>query len=172
MRILFEIDKKDYKENGTVGKRPSARAIIIKDDKIALVYSKKFNYYKFPGGGIEAGESNIDALVREVKEEAGLNVIKDSVKEYGLAIRKQAGMKEDLFIQENYYYFCDVSNNISAQSLDAYEGEAAFVLRFVGINEAIKVNEAFHSENAFNEMMIRREEKVLKMLKEEGCFQA
>ena len=42
MRLLFEIDYKNYKENGTVGKRPSARAIIIKDNKIAMVYSKKY----------------------------------------------------------------------------------------------------------------------------------
>ena len=34
MRLLFEIDYKNYKENWTVGKRPSARAIIIKDNEI------------------------------------------------------------------------------------------------------------------------------------------
>ena len=52
MRTLFVIDKKNYTENGSVGYRPSVRGIIIKDDKIALIYSKKFNYYKFPGGGL------------------------------------------------------------------------------------------------------------------------
>ena len=82
MRLLFEIDYKNYKENGIVGKRPSARAIIIKDNKIAMVYSKKYNYYKFPGGGIKSNEANEDALIREVKEEIGLEVIKDSIKEY------------------------------------------------------------------------------------------
>jgi len=76
MRILFEIDKKDYIPNGSVFKRPSARAIIIKDRKIAMVYSKKYNYYKFPGGGIENGECMEDALIREVSEETGLCVIR------------------------------------------------------------------------------------------------
>lgn len=38
MRILFEMDKKDYIPNGSVFSRPSARAIIIKDGKIAMVY--------------------------------------------------------------------------------------------------------------------------------------
>lgn len=56
-RILFELDKKDYISNGNVFSRPSARAFIIKDGKIAIVYSKKYNYYKFPGEGIEADES-------------------------------------------------------------------------------------------------------------------
>ena len=41
MRILFEMDKKDYVPNGSVFSRPSARDVIIKDGKIAMVYSKK-----------------------------------------------------------------------------------------------------------------------------------
>ena len=44
MRILFEMDKKDYIPNGSVFSRPSARAVIIKDGKIAMVYSRKYNY--------------------------------------------------------------------------------------------------------------------------------
>ena len=96
MRVLFEIDYKNYKENGTVGKRPSARAIIIKDNKIAMVYSKKYDYFKFPGGGIESSETNIDALIREVKEEVGLDVIKESIEEYGLVIRKEKGKVEGI----------------------------------------------------------------------------
>ena len=83
MRILFEMDKKDYIFNGSVFRRPSARAIIIKDGKIAMVYSQKYNYYKFPGGGIEAEECMEDALTREVSEETGLCVIKNSIQEYG-----------------------------------------------------------------------------------------
>ena len=41
MKRLFEIDLKDYKETDNVFRRPSARAIIRKDDMIALAYSKK-----------------------------------------------------------------------------------------------------------------------------------
>lgn len=33
MRLLFEIDLKNYDKNGKAFKRPSARAIIIKDKK-------------------------------------------------------------------------------------------------------------------------------------------
>lgn len=74
MRILFEMDKKDYVPNGSVFSRPSARAVIIKDGKIAMVYSKKYNYYKFPGGGIEVDECMEDSLIREVLEETGLDI--------------------------------------------------------------------------------------------------
>ncbi len=57
MRLLFEMDKKDYKENGTVGIRPSVCGIIVKNEKIAMIYSKKYNYYKFPGEGALAGDN-------------------------------------------------------------------------------------------------------------------
>ena len=53
MKLLFEIDKKNYDNDGKAFIRPSARAIIIKDNKIYMVHSLVYDYYKFPGGGIE-----------------------------------------------------------------------------------------------------------------------
>ena len=52
MRLLFEIDLKDYAECTHTYVRNSARSIVIKDGKIAMVHSGKYDYYKFPGGGI------------------------------------------------------------------------------------------------------------------------
>ena len=169
MRILFEIDYKNYKENGTVGKRPSARAIIIKDNKIAMVYSKKYDYFKFPGGGIESSETNIDALIREVKEEVGLEVIKESIKEYGLVIRKEKGKVEDIFIQENYYYLCRTNNSISNQKLDYYEKEEGFTLKLVDPRDAINtnLNNNHNNTSESNMHIIEREAKVLMMLIDE-----
>ena len=66
MRLLFEIDTKDYDPNGKAFVRPSVRGIIIRDGRIAMVHSLKYDYYKFPGGGIESGESPEQALLREV----------------------------------------------------------------------------------------------------------
>lgn len=169
MRLLFEIDYKNYKENGTVGKRPSARAIIIKDNKIAMVYSKKYDYFKFPGGGIESSETNIDALIREVKEEVGLEVIKESIKEYGLVIRKEKGKVEDIFIQENYYYLCRTNNSIFNQKLDYYEKEEGFTLKWVNPRDAINTNLNNNHNNTLESNMhiIEREAKVLMMLIDE-----
>ncbi len=52
--------------------RPSVYAVIIKDDRVFL--SKQWDGYDFPGGGIELGETIEEALIREVKEETGMDV--------------------------------------------------------------------------------------------------
>ena len=103
MKSLFIIDKKDYEKNWAVSERPSARAIIIKDKLLAMVYSEKYKYYKFPGGGIEKGENPESALVREVGEETGLAVISDTIKEYGKVdiLRKSDILENTIFRQEN-----------------------------------------------------------------------
>ena len=49
--------------------------------------------------------------------------------------------------------------------MDDYEKDAEFALRYVDIDEAIKVNSEYRSDDFFNEIMIRREKKVLEMIK-------
>ena len=52
-------------------------AVIIKNDNVLCckrVKGKFKNYFEFPGGKVEINEDNISALIREVKEELGINV--------------------------------------------------------------------------------------------------
>lgn len=57
-------------------KRISARAIIIEGDKIGLMYRKKVNhaFYCLPGGKQESGEKLEETVVREIKEEFGIDI--------------------------------------------------------------------------------------------------
>ena len=171
MKLLFEIDKKNYDNDGKAFIRPSARAIIIKDNKIYMVHSLVYDYYKFPGGGIDKDESNIDALIRETKEEAGLVVIKDSIKEYGYVhrIKKAKDPGYSMFIQDNFYYLCDVENNILEQQLDDYEDFEKFTLELVDPKIAININR--NKNHVPKDLdMIEREAKVLELLIKDGYF--
>lgn len=169
MRRLFEIDLKDYEGCSKVFRRPSARAVIIKGDKIALVYATNDRYYKFPGGGIHEDEDKIEALIREVKEETGLSVVPESIAEYGSVLRRQKSDRDEdtVFEQENYYYFCEVKDETGDQDLDEYEKDAGFMLVYADIDEAIKTNGEYKSGCFFNEVMIGRDKRVLEMIKEE-----
>lgn len=168
MKRLFEIDLKDYKETDKVFRRPSARAIIRNGDKIALVYSKKEKYYKFPGGGIHDDEDKRQALIREVREEVGMVVIPESIREFGSVLRRQKSDRgeDTIFEQENFYYFCDVEDELVEQELDDYESDAEFVLRIVDLDTAIKVNDIYSSDVFFDEVMIKRDLRVLKLIKD------
>lgn len=167
MRSLFEIDTKDYDINGTTVSRPSARGIIIKDGKLAMIHSIKYDYYKFPGGGIEKNEQKENALIREVLEETGLDVIPQTIKEYGMVHRIQKGDYEDVFIQDNYYYLCDVEDNVHEQKLDDYEKEEKFTLEYVSPKQVIDANKACKSKEA-DQIMLERECKVIGILTQEG----
>lgn len=170
MRLLFTIDTQDYDNDGSQFIRPSSRAIIIKNRKIAMIHSLKYDYYKFPGGGIENNEDRITALVREVKEEAGLKVKLDSVREYGYVHRIQKGHQEDVFIQDNYYYLCDIEEESTLQKLDGYEQDELFTLEFVDPILAIKTNRN-GAKRPKDKNMLEREAKVLECLISEKYFE-
>lgn len=169
MRLLFEIDTRDYNPSGKAFVRPSARAIIIKDNKVYMIHSKVYDYYKFPGGGIEIGETKIGALIRETKEEAGLIIIKESIKPFGYVHRIQKSGQEqyELFVQDNYYFFCDVENKVVIQELDDYELFENFTLEAVDYKVAIDTN-LNKNYGPIDMIMLKREAKVLELLHNEG----
>ena len=169
MRLLFEMDLKDYGECTHSFRRDSARSIIISNGKIAMIHSKKYDYYKFPGGGIENGEDPFDAMIRETQEEAGLTVIPETVKEYGYVHRIQRSDNDpsECFIQDNYYYLCDAEDGLVSQNLDEYEKKESYQLEYVEPSLAIQKNRSV-KDSPYNRMMFEREARVLEMLILEG----
>jgi len=75
-------------------------AIVIKDNKILLIHRRKEGreYWVVPGGGVEEGEGLEQGLIREVKEETGLDLIR-----YNLIAQNT----EDEI--EHYFYICELS---------------------------------------------------------------
>ena len=59
--------------------RVASKALILKNNQVLILQRKRNSpndkiEWDIPGGGIETGESFIEALVREVKEETNLSV--------------------------------------------------------------------------------------------------
>lgn len=171
MRLLFEMDQKDYENCTHSFARHSARSIIISGGKIAMIHSLKYDYYKFPGGGIEKDESPVAAMVRETREEAGLVVRPETVREYGYVHRIQRSDQDasECFIQDNYYYLCDVKEGRVSQQLDGYEAKEAYALEFVEPEAAIRKNRSV-MESPYNPLMFEREARVIEMLMAEGLL--
>ena len=151
--------------------RNSARSIIIVNKKIAMIHSLKYDYYKFPGGGVEKNETPITAMIRETREEAGLVVKPETIKEYGYVHRIQRSNKNptECFIQDNYYFLCDVEEDIVPQSLDNYEADEAYTMEFVEPEIAIMKNRNVIA-SPYDPNMFEREACVIEMLLAEGVF--
>lgn len=109
---------------------------------------------------MEEGEDQRSTLIREVREEVGLNVIPSSIKEFGevVELRKSNIFENIVFEQESFYYFCETEGSVSEQDLDDYEARAGFELRFVTIQDAITANQSADAE------FLIRETRVLRLL--------
>lgn len=80
-------------------KRTRAAAIILHEDKVLLMHRnrKGFDYYVFPGGGVEEGETVEEAVVREVEEETCLKIRLDRCLYYH-------DYNDE---SDQYYYLCE-----------------------------------------------------------------
>ncbi len=164
MKRLF-VDLKDYREGGTVFKRTAVRGIIEKDGLFLLV-TNKFGDYKFPGGGMEPGETYEQALIREIKEETGYETVPGSLKQYAAVTELRKGITADILSMENLYFFCSVQGNPSALSLDDYEAEEEFRAEWIELPEALRKNRAVVSGE--KNPWVLREIEVMECLSRES----
>ena len=171
MRLLFEMDRRDYAACTHTFTRHSARSIIIVGGRVAMVRSLEYDYCKFPGGGIEKGESPVEAMIRETREEAGLVVLPETIREYGCVHRVQRSQSDaaERFVQDNFYYLCAARDVPVAQRLDEYEARERYTLEYIDPETAIRKNRGV-GPTPYDPWMFEREARVLEMLMKEGYF--
>lgn len=141
MKTLFVMDEKDYSDDMPVTERVTVRALIERDGRYAMQKSK-FGEYKMPGGAPDEGESHLEALIREVREETGLTVIPETVTDIGktLEIREDALEPGVKFIRHTYFYRCSVLDEIAPPHMTRSEVELGYSLAWATISEIIEGN--------------------------------
>lgn len=168
MRLLGEIDRDTgVDRSGRAVTREAVRAIIRRRGSLLMIYSPVNGDYKFPGGGVEAGESREEALEREVREECG-TVVTGIDAEFGRMI-EYAIAKEpefDLFVMTSYYFCCTVDGSAVPVRLDPYEAELGFTPVWIGMGDAIAANERILAAGS-HPRWTPRDTFVLKILRDE-----
>lgn len=120
--------------------RDAAGGVIVNTEgKIVLVYQNG-NSWSFPKGGIDAGETSLDAAWREVREETGLGADSLTFKgELGAYMRRSIGLDgkgENMDRPEStrtLYLFTTSATELAPEDDEVSEA------RFVTIKEALEL---------------------------------
>ncbi len=150
MKLLTEIYRDaGLNKEGKAITRNAVRGIIIEQQKLLMIFSEKNGDYKFPGGGVDRGESFERALIREVREESGAEIEKietgfGKVVEHSIPIEKEYAV----FTMTSHYYICRIGKQFVEQQLDEYEENLGFTPCWISIDEALRVNRALLRKNS------------------------
>lgn len=123
--------------------RASGRAVIIKDGCILLTKFKNGQYYNFPGGRVEEGETLAECAKREVLEESGITVVVNEML-FTLEVEtKRCGISGDPHI--SVFFRCTVDESVPSTlpckpdfSPDAPSIQA--VVEWIPINRLKEIN--------------------------------
>ena len=162
MKTLYILDKHNYSDDMEEFERFAVRAVIIRDGKIAMQRAGE-GYYKILGGGIDKGETREKALAREVREEAGLIVIPESIRECGKVIEKRLDIFDDhkIYHCHTYVYFCDVEEQQVEAQMTESEKALDYDLAWATPAEIIEANRAF-----LDKEWIARDTRIVELIKE------
>ena len=114
--------------------RPSSYGIVIKDGKVLM--SKQFgDKYDLPGGGVDLGEDLGAAVIREVKEETGIDV--SEPKNIGVEnsfFHSAHGNKKSYHSILLYYVCTYQGGTLSTDGFDEHEREYAEMAEWVPLD--------------------------------------
>jgi 8-oxo-dGTP pyrophosphatase MutT (NUDIX family) len=125
-----------------VVERVAVRGVLLRAGALLMLRSRHGDL-KFPGGGVEPGESHETALCRELAEECGIGAV--SPGEHLLTIIEYAPSTREpgsVFTMMSHYLCCTSEGTPSGQQrLDAYEAELRLTPLWIDPAEALRRNE-------------------------------
>ncbi|HIH50483.1 MAG: NUDIX domain-containing protein [Candidatus Micrarchaeaceae archaeon] len=135
--------------------RAAARAVIFNSRKeIVLQHAKRYGYYKLPGGGIESGETVLEALHREVMEEAGCKITVK--KPIGLIIEHKNRFR---VTQISYCYLAKLKGKQGKTHLEEDEKQEGFEPEWWDIRKAVNLIKT-GSNNVYQTRFIAKRDTI------------
>lgn len=146
--------------------RPATRAIVLKENKVLLLHTKRYQDYSLPGGGIDHGESLQQALIRELQEETGAQEI-SNISPVGLIreFRKNYKQANQIIEMLSYCFTCEIGDEFNRQNLEDYELANGMTVHWVEIDKAIAYNQQTMANSPKQGLSIQRETFLLEYIK-------
>ncbi len=144
------------------------KAIII-NSKNEILLGRVNTTYQFPGGHLEEGESLEQCLLREVKEETGININENPLNPFFLIKYYSANYLNSKKNRENniYYYIVktDELYDLNKTTYTEYEQLGNYQLSLIPIENIEKVLMNSVHENPINEIIVNEMILVIKELR-------
>lgn len=152
-------------ENMTVWERLATRAIVLNGENILLLYTKRYNDYSLPGGGVDLNEDIIEGMKRELVEETGAQNIVD-IKEFGIYEEYRPWYKPDFDIQHmiSYCFTCKIDADLAETKLESYEVNNGMKPVWINIHKALEHNRNTITNCDKKGMSIERETFLLDLI--------
>ena len=128
-------------------RREATRAVVRRGDDLLLLRSRSGDF-RFPGGGLDAGESVERALARELLEEAGARL--DRVGDHVLTVVDERPAREPgaVFAHESRFYACTVHEGLGEVEHDLRERTLGLEPCWVDVRQALAVNRGLRDARA------------------------
>ena len=165
-RLTLVFGGPDPRPAGVVN-RTAVRAVIRRGGELLMIHSPVAGDHKFPGGGVEEGESLVEALAREVREECGRSLTRIHGVHLVVDERRPARDPGWVLQMTSIYVSCEVGAVEHEQQLDDYEADLEFRAGWVAPREALRVNEELHRAGGA-QPWVAREAEVLRYLLSDG----
>ncbi len=165
MSLIFTFNHPDLApDTGKVLERQAARAVVIDGDDLLLLYTRRYDDYSFPGGGLGPGESTQDCLLRELREETGATGVRvGDYLGYVDEMRPWGRDGFDTMSMRSHFYLCRADRVLGASAPETYEVANGMVPVWLDIGAAVAHNEAvLRSRPGSMGMSIHRETQMLK----------
>ncbi|WP_458460848.1 NUDIX domain-containing protein [Paenibacillus sp.] len=170
MKLIQNMIHQDVKSlEGTVYERKAARGIIMRGSEILLLFTKRYNDYSFPGGGVELDEDLLAGLHRELAEETGATQVQ-VIRELGYIDEYRPHYKPeyDLIHMLSYYYVCTIGESLGESQLEDYEISNGMTAVWIDIHEAIRHNrQVIANQESSMGFSVERETIVLELIAKE-----
>jgi 8-oxo-dGTP diphosphatase len=129
--------------------RVVTKALYVRNGKILLTKEapELSNQWELPGGGLDHGENPKDGLIREIREELGLEVT--SVSEYPVYVwtNRFEGCRG-----MDWYYSVVLAYKIDLKNLDFTPTEECTEIRLFSIDELKNLGDLYHQSHKLREI--------------------
>lgn len=109
--------------------------VYLKNKQILVVLAKGENIWYTPGGKRKKGESDAQALMREVKEELSINLKPETIKLHDVFEAQAFGKPEGIIVRMTCYradYIGEIISDSEIESVDFFSYKQKSQVGFVG----------------------------------------